>query len=722
LNDAIQYDRYRYETKIHQISIGKKYLKRSDDASATDEIARIKNESSKTVQWGDNLDLAYNWEVANGSRIENILDSVHRVRELSVEANSGTLDPVSRENISKELDGLLQTLIEDGNVSYVGTPMFAGKGLKPPQPVEWEKISTSHVPYATYTDKSRPYKKFNVDNGMPASGFKNLNETEFNTWSATRHVAANADDYQDYNPGWDTDNNRPNPWRPGNTPKSGELGMPAAGGHEWEELTQTEYNDWANAQPVGAYKPGWDTANSQPNAWEPGREPLAGETGMPVGGKTWDDLTETEFDDWLDNTEGGYYYTKPPLSRPPTAAEKTAFKAEVWDTAKNKPKQWDYFSTDPEPTKPYPPVDLGMPSDHDWRYLTKEEYESWKEANPASIDPGWYEDKSVNPPINGHTRQWPAPKAPIPGQSPVSGVYDPNLGMPSLPVEMGGHSWDELTPDEYMDWREAQLADAGREDFFDPGWDPINKHPNPWPRTQPQPVTGMTGMPSGHSWEELTEDEFNDWAEYNNDDDNYLRYKWDGTDNTSNLDPHASGFKDKFFFDPKGRTFQALYEDPDDPTKITGVKYNGSENPRSTQMAENNTDTNYGMVGEGPNGLFVSKKADGTEDINVFDAIIRLRDALASGNQPSEGDLQPIQDIDDHMAGRLVETSVNQKKLEGMKNIAFTTQTSLENRLSDIEDLDVAFAASELSALQSAFQASLQLVNRVNSMQLLDYI
>ena len=720
LNDAINFDRFRYEEKIQQISLGKKYLKRSDDASVTDEIARIKNETTKTTQWGENLDLAVNWESANGARVDNILNSVHRVRELAVASNNGSVSPDSRINMAEELDGLLQTLIQDGNVTYVGTPMFSGKGLLPPHPEAWSEISTSTEPYATYVDSSSPTKKFSIDSAMPADGFKNMNQTEYTAWEAGQ-VPTGAGTYL---PGWDTTNDRPNSWDPDEEPVQGDTGMPAAGGNDWANLTAPEYATWqatrttyAVAGDVHDYDPGIGAA------WAPGSEPITGDANMPSG-NDWGDLTKPEFDDWLANTDGGYYYTDPPLSAPPTAAERTAFETANWDTVNTKTVAWTRFSSDPEPIKPHPPNDPGMPSDHDWRYLTKTEYSAWQAENPTSVDPGWYEDGSVNPASNGHVKQWPATHAPASGQTTVAGIYDANIGMPTTPVNQGGHTWDELDSEEYQDWRDAQLADAGTADFFDPGWDSINKHPNPWPRPQPSPVSGMSGMPSGNSWTELTETEFDAWSTANATDSNYLNYEWEGTDNLTLIQPGASGFKDKFFFDANGKTFTSLYEDPDNPTRITSVRYNGSDAQRTAQMAVKRTEVKYGMVGSGPNGLFIvpGKNTGDPDQMNVFESIVTLRNSLLSGNQPSDSDLLPIEEIADHVIGRVVNSTVNQKKLESMKDISFNNQVSLTNRLSSIEDLDVALAISQMTALESAFQASMQMVTRVNSMQLMNFL
>jgi len=738
LNDSITYDRYRYEKKIEQISTGKLYLKRSDDASVTDEVARLKNETAKTTQWGENLELAANWEEANGSRVDNILSSVHRVRELAVAANNGSIDPDSLSNMAEELNGLLETLIQDGNVTYVGTPMFSGKGLLPPQPEEWSEISTSTEPYATYTDSTRPYTKFKIDTAMPAGGFKTLNQNDYNDWS-TRAISgvppqiwgAN-DDPQDYDPGWDAANNRPNPWNPGSEPEPGDLGMPAAGsGVSWGMMNQAQYWAWeadqaslGNAGTPRQYAPGWDAGNNRPFPWNP-TEPVAGvDPDMPTG-NDWDNLSIGEFLTWVNNTSGGYYYTNPPLSSPPTPGEQADFIAANWDVGSGTTRSWSSFSVEPEPINPYPPSDPGMPSNNDWRYLTKTEYEAWQTENPDAIDPGWYEEVTFNGQvINGHTKQWPSPAAPEPGQTPVAGVYDPNLGMPTTAAVSGGHTWDELTSEEYMDWRAAQEADAGRADFFDPGWDAVNKRPNPWPRPQPSPVAGMNGMPSGHTWSELTEDEFDAWETSNALDGNYLDYAWDGTDNLTLIQPGASGFKDVFFFDSGGKTFTSMFEDPDDPTKVTSVRYNGSESQRTAQMAEKWTDVGYGMVGSGPEGLFIvtGDNPDDADELNVFDSIIRLRDVLEGGDQPSEADLSPIEDIADHIIGSVVDSTVNQKKLESMKEISFNTEVSLENRLSNIEDLDMALAISQMTALESSFQASMQMVQRVNSMQLMNFL
>jgi len=505
LNSAISYNRYLYEQKILQISTGRAYNKRSDDASATDEIARLKNEITKIDQWDSNLGMARGWELATETNLNSVLGLMGRATELTVSANNGTLSPEERENISIEVDGIIESLLQVANADYVGTPLFAGKGIKPAHTAEWSEISTS--------------------------------------------------------------------------------------------------------------------------------------------------------------------------------------------------------------VKPKYPSDLGMPSNHGWSTLTEDEYLEWKVANPYSVDPGW--DGAA-----GKTREWPQASEPHYSGS-LSGPYDPNAGMPER------KSWNELEPDEYMDWRDAQMANTsppGQTDFFDPGWDAVNKHPNPWPTPSPEPVCGMNGMPSGHAWNELTEDEFQSWVDYTDLNANPNGYAWDGTDNIAGDAPGSTAFEQCYFVDPNNKTFTALYEDVDDPTKITSVQYNGSVSTRTTQIAENKTNVDYGIAGAGENGLFIVTDSDGNEELNVFDSLIHLRDALENGGQPGESTLEAVHESLAHITDNVVYNSVNQKKLESMETTISAASISFTNRLSDVEDLDIALAASQLSALEVGLQASLQMVSRMNSMQLINFL
>jgi len=200
-------------------------------------------------------------------------------------------------------------------------------------------------------------------------------------------------------------------------------------------------------------------------------------------------------------------------------------------------------------------------------------------------------------------------------------------------------------------------------------------------------------------------------------------YTWDGTDNIANDDPTSSVFKDRYFFNPDGKAFTAHYDDADDPTLVTSVTYNGSQSKRDVQMAEKQTTVDYGMVGSGPKGLFiVNDGAGGADTTNIFTALIDLRDALERGEQPSTEILKPVEDMTDHVIGMVVDSTVNQKKLESMKDIVRVSAISSENRLGDIEDLDVALAISQMSALEASFQASMQMVQRINGMQLMNFL
>lgn len=171
LQRNIDNNRSAVNLKYLQISSGKKYLNRSDDPLATNQIANTQSYLDRTEQWTRNLELAENWEMASEAKLSEMVSSMQRARELVVEANTGVNSGQDRQNIAIEIDAIIDDLVTQMNAEYSGTPMFAGKGVRPTDHTgHWNSSTMGTQPAAG-------------DFGMPAAvAWDDLSQVEYQAW------------------------------------------------------------------------------------------------------------------------------------------------------------------------------------------------------------------------------------------------------------------------------------------------------------------------------------------------------------------------------------------------------------------------------------------------------------------------------------------------------------------------------------------------------------
>ena len=104
---ARQADLYKTQT---QVASGLRVQTPADDPVATTQILAIDQYRSRLVQYGKNADAATSRLEFNEQTFAQVSDTLQRVRELALQANSGTLDTASRSSIVAELRTRLQEL------------------------------------------------------------------------------------------------------------------------------------------------------------------------------------------------------------------------------------------------------------------------------------------------------------------------------------------------------------------------------------------------------------------------------------------------------------------------------------------------------------------------------------------------------------------------------------------------------------------------------------
>lgn len=173
--------------------------------------------------------------------------------------------------------------------------------------------------------------------------------------------------------------------------------------------------------------------------------------------------------------------------------------------------------------------------------------------------------------------------------------------------------------------------------------------------------------------------------------------------------------------------------------KITGVTYEGNSEQRSIQISESSK-MNYGLTGSDSGvpstgqGVFRFNSLINTgtteepvwekKDVNIFDSLIKFRDAMNSETIPGDLDVtrRELQASVGHVTDKAVSTATSQQKLERLGKNIDSMVTGTTNRIGELEELDLAEATVKLYQFQNNLSASLQMVARMNQLSIVNFI
>lgn len=145
------------------------------------------------------------------------------------------------------------------------------------------------------------------------------------------------------------------------------------------------------------------------------------------------------------------------------------------------------------------------------------------------------------------------------------------------------------------------------------------------------------------------------------------------------------------------------------------VTYNGDENDIDIRVGRNNSAT----INKNGKNAFM----DGNETSNLFTYLIDLKEALegndVSGIQDSLGNLS---DAADYINEKIADFGAKRNKLDMKKYIYAELRLSNTERLSDIEDTDLAEAILNLQTKEVAYQAALTAASKVMQLSLVDFM
>ncbi|MDQ7838073.1 MAG: flagellar hook-associated protein FlgL [Thermodesulfobacteriota bacterium] len=145
------------------------------------------------------------------------------------------------------------------------------------------------------------------------------------------------------------------------------------------------------------------------------------------------------------------------------------------------------------------------------------------------------------------------------------------------------------------------------------------------------------------------------------------------------------------------------------------VTYNGDENDINIRVGRNNSAT----INKNGKDAFM----DDDETSNLFTYLIDLKEALegndGSGIQDSLGSLS---DAADYINEKVADFGAKYNKLDMKKYIYAELELSNTERLSDIEDTDLAEAILNLQTKEVAYQAALTAASKVMQLSLVDFL
>lgn len=145
------------------------------------------------------------------------------------------------------------------------------------------------------------------------------------------------------------------------------------------------------------------------------------------------------------------------------------------------------------------------------------------------------------------------------------------------------------------------------------------------------------------------------------------------------------------------------------------VTYNGDENDIDIRVGRNNSAT----INKNGKDAFMG----GNETSNLFTYLIDLKEAL-EGNDVSgiQDSLGRLSDAADYINEKIADFGAKRNKLDMKKYIYAELRLSNTERLSDIEDTDLAEAILNLKTKEVAYQAALTAASKVMQLSLVDFM
>lgn len=117
----------------NELSSGKKILEPSDNPFGASQVINLQSQLDGLSSYENSAQDGIAWETTTSSAMSSMSTVAERVRELLVQASSGTYNQGDLNNIAAEVNQLTESVKQDANTQYDGQYVFAGtKTTTPP--------------------------------------------------------------------------------------------------------------------------------------------------------------------------------------------------------------------------------------------------------------------------------------------------------------------------------------------------------------------------------------------------------------------------------------------------------------------------------------------------------------------------------------------------------------------------------------------------------------
>lgn len=137
---------------------------------------------------------------------------------------------------------------------------------------------------------------------------------------------------------------------------------------------------------------------------------------------------------------------------------------------------------------------------------------------------------------------------------------------------------------------------------------------------------------------------------------------------------------------------------------------------RKAQINEN-TVIDYGLMAGGADGVFAASGG-----VDIISNLIALRDELALGDIPSAANAAQLETNMDHVIGQLTTNAVKQQWLEAQEGRLLDRELNHNRQLEDLQSADIGAVMTELSQLQTTYQATMQMIRQTNTLSIINFI
>ncbi|RMF63549.1 MAG: flagellar hook-associated protein 3 [Calditrichaeota bacterium] len=104
----------------------KKIRRPSDDPSGVVQIQKFKTQIGRNEQYQRNINQISGFLTSSAAAVDRATDLLERAKEIAIQGTSETIDAAARAAMAKDVDNLIDNMVELGNTTYNGRFVFAG--------------------------------------------------------------------------------------------------------------------------------------------------------------------------------------------------------------------------------------------------------------------------------------------------------------------------------------------------------------------------------------------------------------------------------------------------------------------------------------------------------------------------------------------------------------------------------------------------------------------